>query len=240
MTSRVYATAPAAAPPLAQKGRHLKKKGASATSTPADTPHGSGSATPVVPPGKLWEVELDDTVVFPEGGGQPWDTGRMFLRDANGAEHAFAIESCIRRKLDAVHVVRVPDDSPIAFDSLVGAEATVEVAWERRMDHMITHTAQHLLSAVLDTRGLPTLSWGMGQHPTTEAPYVELPRGLTWAEVAEVEKECNELIQKNLKVWIDVSVQQDHGTVSDPERANEVERENRSIPKDYTGVGTLW
>lgn len=162
----------------------------------------------------------------------------MTLTDANGTPHTFAIEGCVRRKLDAVHLVRVPDVSPIAFDTIVGQEATVEVDWDRRTDHMITHTAQHLLSAVLDARGLPTLSWGMGAHPTTEAPYVELSRGLTWAEAAEVEKECNDFIKQNRKVWIDVTVQMDHTAVSDPERASELERESRGIPKDYAGVST--
>jgi alanyl-tRNA synthetase/misacylated tRNA(Ala) deacylase len=59
----VHATSPASAAPLAQKGRE-KKKNKSAAATPSETPGGSGTATPV---GKLWEVELEDTVVFPEG-----------------------------------------------------------------------------------------------------------------------------------------------------------------------------
>ena len=27
--------------------------------------------------GKLWEARLQDTLLFPEGGGQPWDTGTV-------------------------------------------------------------------------------------------------------------------------------------------------------------------
>lgn len=158
----------------------------------------------------------------------------MEVTDDNGETHKFAIEGCIRRKLDAVHIVRVPEGSAIAFDTLTGKQVTVSVDWDRRMDHMITHTAQHLLSAVLDTRELPTLSWGMDAHPTFDAPYVELPRALTWAEVAEVEAECNARIREARKVWIDVTVQE--AEVSDPARANELERESRNLPKDYSGV----
>jgi alanyl-tRNA synthetase/misacylated tRNA(Ala) deacylase len=170
------------------------------------------------------------------GGGQPWDTGTLYVTDANETL-ALPIEGCIRRKLDAVHMVRVPLGSNVDLAALPGTDVRVEAHWERRLDHMTIHTAQHLLSAVLDTRELPTLSWGMPAWPSTEAPYVELPRGLTWAEAAEVEDECNRRIREARKVWIDFSVQ-DHGE-TDPQRASELDRENRGIPKDYTGVSHL-
>lgn len=221
--------------PVAQKGR-AKKKTKSGSATPA-TPAESGTATPTTPAepaepeGKLWEVMLEDTVLFPEGGGQPWDTGRLSLVDANGSSQSFAVEGVVRRGLDAVHIVRVPSSSAIDFGTVVGQEATAEVDWERRLDHMATHTGQHLLSAVLDRRGLNTLSWGMPAYPSTEAPYVELPRGLTWQEAQEVENECNRYIGEDVKVWIDFSVQGSATT-------EEEERENRGIPKDYSGVSS--
>lgn len=231
LTSRVVATRPASDAPLAQKGRDRKKKASSEASSAATSAAPSGAATPT---GKLWEVELEDTVIFPEGGGQPWDTGVLRLHDANGDAHEYQVEACIRRGLDAVHRVRVPDGSAIDFATLAGAAATAEVNWDRRLDHMVTHTAQHLLSAVLDAKGLPTLSWGMGQYPSIDAPYVELPRGLTWAEAQAAEEECNAHIRAGLKVWIDVTMQA--GAETDEERKAEVEREFRAIPKDYTGV----
>lgn len=99
---------------------------------------------------------------------------------------------------------------------------------------MTIHTSQHLLSAVLDTfaEGLPTLSWSLPAFPSLEAPYVELPRALTWAEAEEVEKKCNDLIQENLKIWVDVD-RQEEGFVK--MTATGV-RENRGIPQDYNEV----
>lgn len=182
----------------------------------------------------LWDVELEDTVVFPEGGGQPWDTGVLTL-----GELELPVEGCVRRGLAAVHHVRVPADVDLSSlpSAAPGSPATVGIHWHRRADHMVTHTAQHLLSAVLDTRGLPTLSWAMDANPGTDA-YVELPRGITWAEAQSVEDECNVHIAKNLRVWIDVNVQREG---EGPDTAGEgqesdVDRENRVIPKDYTGV----
>jgi alanyl-tRNA synthetase/misacylated tRNA(Ala) deacylase len=99
---------------------------------------------------------------------------------------------------------------------------------------MAIHTAQHLLSAVLDTYNLPTLSWSMTQYPSLDCPYIELPRGLTWAEVQEVEDKCNKLIGDDLGVWVETSLQEQgqQGVVG----GEEGDRESRGIPKDYEGV----
>lgn len=98
---------------------------------------------------------------------------------------------------------------------------------------MSLHTAQHLLSAILDTYNLPTLSWALPPHPSLDPPYIELPRGLTWSEVEEVEKKCNGLIEEGRKVWIDVDRQKDgeFGRVT-----LGGEDEVRGIPRDYEGV----
>lgn len=100
---------------------------------------------------------------------------------------------------------------------------------------MAIHTAQHLLSAVLDTYNLPTLSWSMTQYPSLDCPYIELPRGLTWKEVQEVEDRCNALIDADLGVWVETTMQQQDGGVGE----GEADRESRGIPKDYEGVSCL-
>jgi hypothetical protein len=63
---------------------------------------------------------------------------------------------------------------------------------------MTQHTAQHLLSALLDTHfSLPTLSWALPAHPSTDPCYVELPRGLSKEEIEKVEGMCNELVTRD-------------------------------------------
>ncbi|WVW81328.1 hypothetical protein I302_103319 [Kwoniella bestiolae CBS 10118] len=191
--------------------------------------------------GKLYEVELLDTVIFPEGGGQPSDTGRMNVLDPiGGVKQSFVIESCLRRKLDSVHLVRIPPGTEV--DLKEGDEVELVVDWDRRMDHMTIHTSQHLLSAVLDTMNLPTLSWSMHAHPSLEAPYVELPRSLTAAEAEEVERRCNDLIVEGNRVWVDVSIQGEDGDGSSDVDGQVVEGEveervkvGKGIPEDYDG-----
>lgn len=78
LTTKLHAGRPAAIAAVpTQKGKGQKKKDKSGASTPANgasgsqTPvNGSGTDTPAAV-GRLWEVELDDTVIFPEGDFDP-------------------------------------------------------------------------------------------------------------------------------------------------------------------------
>ena len=76
-----------------------------------------------------WEVELLDTVLFPEGGGQPSDTGALVaLVDGQDgdAQPRVTVRQVVRRNLDAVHYV----DQPLE----VGTKVRVEVDMARRID----------------------------------------------------------------------------------------------------------
>ncbi|OWT37649.1 cytoplasmic protein [Cryptococcus neoformans Bt1] len=185
--------------------------------------------------GKLWEVELLDTVIFPEGGGQPSDTGVMRLLDPNGdVTHTFPIEMCLRRKLDSVHLIRIP--SGIEIDLQEGREVEIEADWDRRMDQMSIHTSQHLLSAILDAHlSLPTLSWSMQPYPSIEPAYVELPRALTPDEAVEIERLCGEAIKQCKKVWVEFTIQGDDVGKEHIGQESVGTREMRGLPMDYDG-----
>ncbi|DBA02890.1 TPA: hypothetical protein N0F65_005917 [Lagenidium giganteum] len=87
--------------------------------------------------------ELDDTVLFPEGGGQPFDTGLI----------------------DDVEVISV---------NIKDGKSAVTVNWARRFDHMLQHSAQHLLSAIATrargrwVKSAVTLSWCRWAKKKTE------------------------------------------------------------------------
>lgn len=138
------------------------------------------------PKEKLYAVELEDTILFPEGGGQPHDLGFFTV---SGAEK-IPVNQVLRDKLAAVHVTLTPVP--------VGAEVTLEVDWERRLDIMQQHTGQHLLSAVLDTYDLETLSWSMG-NPVN---YLEIPRKLEDSEIEEITAKINEIIVQNKPIEV--------------------------------------
>ncbi|KAG9189576.1 misacylated tRNA(Ala) deacylase [Alternaria panax] len=155
---------------------------------------------------KTWLVELADSVLFPEGGGQHTDYGMLAtLSDENKDE--IPIRSVQRHGLRCIHF------SPAPLAPGTPVRQTVDFA--RRWDLMQQHTGQHLLSAVMDSMDLPTLGWSMGQPG--EMNYVELPRKLSEEELQTIQKECNAKIREG----ISITVETPEGKGSD------------SLPEDY-------
>jgi len=86
-------------------------------------------------------IELDRTVFYPRGGGQPGDTGTLVGTD--GGEIAI---------LDTVHgeggrILHLAADGATLPDA--GSTVRAVLDWERRYRHMRMHTCLHLLGAVL-------------------------------------------------------------------------------------------
>ncbi|KAF8913856.1 hypothetical protein CPB84DRAFT_1757738 [Gymnopilus junonius] len=193
---------------------------------------------PEVPKEPLLHVLLHDTVIFPEGGGQPTDTGKIETI-ADGV--SWEVIQAKRHGGHAVHYVRLHsgievDAALIAFQP--GAKVIVSLGqkdWDRRYDHMSMHTSQHLLSALLETRlNLPTLSWSLTSYPSP--CYVEVPRGMTQEEITLIQVEANRLVFEGRKVHIEVEELD-----SEKEQAKEAPKLangraiGKALPADYTG-----
>lgn len=87
-------------------------------------------------------IQLDRTVFYAQGGGQPGDSGRLKLADGTVLTIANAIKG------DGPDgVIHVP--APGASLPAVGSKVTAEIDWDRRHRLMRMHTCLHLLSAVL-------------------------------------------------------------------------------------------
>ena len=87
-------------------------------------------------------VELDRTVFYPQGGGQPGDSGH--LKHADGTDVAILDT---RYSPDRARVLHVLD--PAGRQPSPGDHVAVAFDWERRLKRMRIHTALHLLTAVL-------------------------------------------------------------------------------------------
>ncbi|XP_070536570.1 alanyl-tRNA editing protein Aarsd1-like [Ptychodera flava] len=126
---------------------------------------------------KGYEVIVEDTVLFPEGGGQPDDRGTM-----NGID----VLRITRQGADAIHFVQTPLD--------VGTEVHQVVDWKRRFDNMQQHTGQHLVTAIADNMyGYKTTSWAFGQEKCSIE--LDTPK-MTDEQVAIIEDAANEAIRK--------------------------------------------
>jgi alanyl-tRNA synthetase len=127
-----------------------------------------------------WAVALEETLLYPEGGGQPADRGKV------GSAEVIDV----RRDRDGAVVCVV--------DRPVSGEVEVSVDWARRFDHMQQHTAQHLLTAVAqDEHNLRTTAFHLGD----EVSDIELDsQSITEPTLRQIEESANELIRKNLLV----------------------------------------
>ncbi len=88
------------------------------------------------------KVELDRTIFYPLGGGQPGDTG--FLVRDNGERIAIADT----RKGDAAGIVAHHLAAGAVLPE-VGEAVSLEIDWDRRYALMRLHTALHVMSCVV-------------------------------------------------------------------------------------------
>jgi alanyl-tRNA synthetase len=117
--------------------------------------------------GKPYAV-LEDTILYPEGGGQPPDFGTL-----NGV----AVVDVQKKEGAIRHVLAA---------SIPPGPADLRLDWERRFDHMQQHTGQHLLSALAQDR----FRWETTAfHLGPEVSDVELATAsLTAADLARLEE----------------------------------------------------
>ncbi|KAG6378785.1 ThrRS/AlaRS common domain-containing protein [Boletus reticuloceps] len=177
------------------------------------------------------EIILHDTTVFPEGGGQPSDTGLIQTAD----ERFCKVLQARRHGGHAVHYVQVEDAEVDILQFTVGTKVLVKLGdadWDRRCDHMTMHTSQHLLSAVLEDRlNIQTLSWSLTEAP---APcYVELSRSMTSDEIQSIQTTANRYVFEGRNVRVEV---QEMEKPKEPEKLEDHARGfAKAIPADYTG-----
>lgn len=88
-------------------------------------------------------IELDRTVFYPTGGGQPGDTG--VLRTADG--RAVHIADTYKDRETGAHLHVPAEDQPALSP---GDAVTADIDWERRYRLMRMHTCLHLLCAAVE------------------------------------------------------------------------------------------
>ena len=110
------------------------------------------------------EILLDATVFYPEGGGQPCDTGSIA---------GFRLRSVLERGEDVVHAMIAGVDELRAAGLGPGSIVSCAVDLERRIDNAEQHTAQHLLSSVLmRVFGGATVSFHLGERYSSIDTYI--------------------------------------------------------------------
>ncbi|HIH50363.1 MAG: alanyl-tRNA editing protein [Candidatus Micrarchaeaceae archaeon] len=87
------------------------------------------------------EFELDKTIFYPTGGGEPCDTGTILVGDAS-----YNVVDVKKSDESVIHIL----DSDATFQ--VGESVKCILNWERRYAHMRYHTAAHVVGGVIEKR----------------------------------------------------------------------------------------
>lgn len=131
-----------------------------------------------------FEVVLSETVLFPEGGGQPSDSGTVAGKDVLAAYD---------RGERIVYLLK----SPLK----VGDEVEVTVDAERRLDHSRQHSGEHMLSGLLK-RDFNAAN--VGFHMSAEYSTIDIDRELDADELSELELSVNRAIAADLPITIEI------------------------------------
>jgi len=130
--------------------------------------------------GDLWGIVLDRTAFYPEGGGQPCDTG--WLDD-------IPVQAVLEKDGSIMHVTATRP---------VGNTVVGRLNWRRRFDHMQQHSGEHILSAVFaDLFGRENIGFHLG----ADAVYIDVTMdSLTGEQAAAAEAAANAVVFANLPV----------------------------------------
>lgn len=134
------------------------------------------------PKGKEYEVVLDRTAFFPEGGGQYADTG--LLGDVR-------VLDVHERDGIVYHLTERPID--------VDTEVKGVIDWDLRFMKMQQHTGEHIVSGLVHAGfGYDNVGFHLGSEDCT----MDFNGEITKEELKEIEWAANEAVFKNLKVEV--------------------------------------
>ena len=144
---------------------------------------------------KYYDIVTDRTVFFPEGGGQPSDTGFLI---AGTSEDAASYEVVLAhdQSLDGPVYHRIKADGELPF--AVGDTVTLELDFDRRFRHMQRHSGEHILSGAFY---LTLGGANKGFHMGTDYITIDIDlggRAVTPEELRIVEKRANQAIWDDL------------------------------------------
>ena len=131
---------------------------------------------------KAWQVVLDRTAFYPEGGGQ-------------GADHG---------TLGGVNVLDVHEKDGVIYHTCdgpltVGGTVTGQIDWQRRFDHMQQHSGEHIVSGMLcSTYHCDNTGFHLGADTVTIDYNADIP----WEGVLDIERRANRYIWENHPIVI--------------------------------------
>ena len=136
-------------------------------------------------------VVLDRTAFYPEGGGQPWDTGRIKRGD---------VETEVYKVLEVGGEIRHYVKSVEGFSE--GDVVMGEIDWDRRIAHMQHHTASHIVWGAIRRVVGNVRTAGSGIHADRARIEVFVGKGkkISHEQLERIEQLANKIIWEDRKV----------------------------------------
>lgn len=171
-------------------------------------------------------VVLDQTIFFPEGGGQTSDRGSI---------QGFSLIDVYEKEDLVYHKVVVPKDStPLR----IGDQVDLLLDWDHRFDNMQRHCGEHILSGVFyELYGAVNRGFHMGEDNMTidmslEAippSGIKTPQSISWEMAMTAEEEANKAIWSNLAVSIKELTKKEDGISIPLRKELEIEENIRIV-----------
>ena len=129
-----------------------------------------------------YRVVLDQTVFFPEGGGQYADTG--MLGDTEVTD--------VHEKDDVIyHTTKAPLEA--------GSEVNGKINWDERFEKMQQHTGEHIVSGIVHERfGYNNVGFHLGSDYCT----MDFDGPISKEQLKEIEAAANEAVYQDLEIRI--------------------------------------
>ncbi|MBQ8208534.1 MAG: hypothetical protein IJZ89_07365 [Clostridia bacterium] len=127
-----------------------------------------------------YEIILDQTAFFPEGGGQSADTGKI------GEAHVFDAQI-------SGGIIRHMTDKPLD----IGKEYACEINWEQRFRRMQNHSGEHIVSGLIHKHfGFDNIGFHMGHEDIT----LDINGILTEDDIRRIEYLANLAVAENARI----------------------------------------
>ena len=119
-----------------------------------------------------YHLTFDETIFYPEGGGQPGDRGQVERLESS--ERVDILDTQYDTENRIVHLATGPLS--------VGERVQLRIDWERRYEFMQQHSAEHLVSGLIKQRyGFENVGFHINEELTTLDTSGELPEGaIAW------------------------------------------------------------
>ncbi len=160
--------------------------------------------------GEFYNLVLDKTAFFPEGGGQTWDSGTI------GGTPVLEVQ------IDNGVIIH-----KVSKEFKVGTDLEGVIDWDLRFARMQSHSGEHILSGLVHSLfGYDNKGFHMGETVMT----VDFSGPMTKEDIEQVEWEANKAIYKNTEIY---------ATYPSKEELGDIDYRSKIDPRDDMRLITI-